>query len=124
MNRRTAGLMALIALAAVAVAVAAAISYRVESEQAAVERAKAAARTQPRSLNGMRERHEEHENERLYDTGYEACGSGDIATLARRLGVAARPNAVAVAFAGKYPVDFRPGFQAGCLAAFTTDGSV
>ena len=80
-------------------------------------------RTETRSLDGMRERHEAHENERLYDIGYESCGSYDLATLARRLGVAARPGAVASAFAGRYPVDFRPGFQAGCLAALRTESA-
>jgi hypothetical protein len=118
-----AGVLALIVLAITGVAGAAVLSHEVEGRQAAVDRARAQVRTETRSLDGMRERHEAHENERLYDIGYESCGSYDLATLARRLGVAARPGAVASAFAGRYPVDFRPGFQAGCLAALRTESA-
>ena len=121
MNRRLVGLIALIAVATGGLAGAMVLSRQIQSGQAAVERAKEAISSQTRSLDGMRERHEAHENERLYDIGYEACGSYDISTLARRLGVAPRPSVVAVAFAGAIrwtsARDFGPGAWPRCGTA-------
>jgi hypothetical protein len=103
-------------LLAVGVAVA---TWHVASSNAAQERAKAALRTAPRSLDGVRRRDQAHQDERTYDSGYEACGAFGQTTLARRLGLrpAAGAEEISRAFAGRYPIDVRRAFRSGCLDA-------
>jgi hypothetical protein len=112
--------IAVLAAAAVMLAVAAGVAtWHVASSNAAQERAKAATRTAPRSLDGIRRRDQAHQDERTYDSGYEACGAFGASTLARRLGLppAAGAAAIAGAFAERYPVDVRRAFRRGCLDA-------
>jgi hypothetical protein len=115
----------LVAAALVAVALAAGTgvaTWHVVARSAAVERAKAAERTRPRSLDGMRARDQAHQRERTRDMGFEACGAFGRPSLAHRLGLAAAaaPAAIAEAFAAHYPHDVRGAFRSGCLQALTT----
>ncbi len=113
------GIAVLTAAALVLATGAGVATWHVASSNAAQERAKAAVRTAPRSLDGVRRRDRSHQDERTYDSGYEACGAFGETTLARRLGLqpAAGAEAIAGAFAERYPVDVRTAFRRGCLDA-------
>jgi len=112
--------IAVLAVAAVALATAASVAtWHVASSNAARERARAAARTAPRSLDGVRRQDQAHQDERTYDSGYEGCGAFGRAVLAQRLGLRPETDAatIAGAFAAHYPADVQRAFRRGCLDA-------
>ena len=121
MTLRSFALLALATLAFAASAGAAVVGRHVMARDAAGQRAKVAARTRPRSLDGVRKLDVAHQDEQNYDAGFDTCSAYDRRSLAHRLGLetAAAPSAIADAFAGRYPVDLRRGVRSGCLDALT-----
>ena len=90
MTLRSFVLLALATLAVGASAGAAAVGRHVMARDAAGQRAKVAARTRPRSLDGMRQLDVAHQDEQNYDAGFDTCSAFDRAVA----GAPARPREV------------------------------